>query len=308
MPLIGAGDWNDGINRIGPDGEGESIWLGWFLHTTLLAFAPLADGRGEQARAASWRQCAVSLAHSIERYGWDGGWYVRAFFDDGTPLGTRAGAECQIASIAQSWSVISGAAEPGRAARAMAAVNDRLVRVDDGLVLLFTPPFDDASIDAGYIRGYPPGIRENGGQYTHAALSSVIAFAMLGDGDKAGELFSLLNPNPSRRHTCGRASVQSRTVRRVRRRLRGADPRRPGGAGTGTRARGHGCIEPNSMGSFGFRLRGATLIIDPCVPTAWPGFSIVFTHRSAHYDITVANPDGVSHGVSLASLLTDRRC
>ena len=232
LPLIGTGDWNDGFNRIGPDGKGESIWLGWFLHTALSAFAPLADGRGEAARRASWRQCAATLGHSLERDGWDGSWYLRAFFDDGTPLGTHTGAECKIDSIAQSWGVISGAAEPSRAARAMAAVKDRLVRVDDGLVLLFTPPFDDASIDAGYIRGYPPGIRENGGQCTHAALWSVIAFSMLGNGDKAGELFSLLNPidhaaTPADMH---RYKVEPYVVcADVYAEQRGADPRRPRG-------------------------------------------------------------------------------
>ena len=301
LPLIGTGDWNDGFNRIGPDGKGESIWLGWFLHATLSAFAPLADGRGEQARGASWRQCAAALGQSLERDGWDGSWYLRAFFDDGTPLGTHAGAECQIDSIAQSWGVISGAAEPGRAATAMAAVNDRLVRVDDGLVLLFTPPFDDASIDAGYIRGYPPGIRENGGQYTHAALWSVIAFAMLGNGDKAGELFSLLNPI----HHAGTPADMQRY--KVEPYVVCADVYAEAahvGRGGWTWYTGSGAwmYRTGLEWILGFQLRGATLIIDPCVPKAWPGFSIAFTYRSAHYDITVENPNGVSRGVTRISL------
>jgi cyclic beta-1,2-glucan synthetase len=301
LPLIGTGDWNDGFNRIGPDGKGESIWLGWFLHATLSAFAPLADGRGEQARSTSWRQCAAALGHSLERDGWDGRWYLRAFFDDGTPLGTHAGAECQIDSIAQSWGVISGAAEPGRAARAMAAVTDRLVRVDDRLVLLFTPPFDDASIDAGYIRGYPPGIRENGGQYTHAALWSVIAFAILGDGDKAGELFSLLNPI---HHAGTPADVQRYKVEPY---VVCADVYAEAahvGRGGWTWYTGSGAwmYRTGLEWILGFQLRGATLIIDPCVPKAWPGFSIAFTYRSAHYDITVENPKGDSRGVTRTSL------
>jgi cyclic beta-1,2-glucan synthetase len=301
LPLIGTGDWNDGFNRIGPDGKGESIWLGWFLHTTLSAFAPLADGRGEQARGASWRQCAASLEHSLERDGWDGGWYLRAFFDDGTPLGTHAGAECQIDSIAQSWGVISGAAEPGRAARAMAAVNDRLVRVDDGLVLLFTPPFDDASIDAGYIRGYPPGIRENGGQYTHAALWSVIAFAMLGDGDKAGELFSLLNPihHATTPADMDRYKVEPYVVCADVY----AEPSHVGRGGwTWYTGSGAWMYRTGLEWILGFRLRGTALIMDPCVPTSWPGFTIAFKYLSAHYDITVENPNGVSRGVSRISL------
>src|SRR5258708_8198193 len=192
--LMGTGDWNDGMNGVGELGKGESVWLGWFLHSTLTALAPLAEARGEQARAATWRRHADGLREALEREGWDGGWYRRGYFDDGTPLGSAASSECRIDSIAQSWSVISGAADPGRGARAMAAVEEQLVRRGDGLVLLFAPPFDRTSHDPGYIKGYPPGVRENGGQYTHAAIWSMIAFAMLGDGDKAAELFSILSP------------------------------------------------------------------------------------------------------------------
>ena len=229
LPLMGTGDWNDGMNRVGIGGKGESIWLGWFLHATLSAFAPLADRRGEQTRGDCWRQHAAALGQSLERDGWDGGWYKRAYFDDGTALGVQASEECQIDSIAQSWAVLSGAAERGRAVTAMAAVNERLVRRAERLVLLFTPPFDRTARDPGYIKGYPPGIRENGGQYTHGALWSVIAFAMLGDGDKAGELFSLLNPIT---HSSTRADIyryKVEPVRGVRRCLRRALARRSRG-------------------------------------------------------------------------------
>src|SRR5439155_1399253 len=167
LPLMGTGDWNDGMNRVGVGGKGESIWLGWFLHATLSAFSQLADRRGEQTRVASWRRHTAALGQSLERDGWDGAWYRRAYFDDGTPLGALSSAECRIDSIAQSWGVLSGAAEKGRAAAAMAAVDEQLVRREDGLVLLFTPPFDQIPLDPGYIKGYPSGIRENGGQYTH---------------------------------------------------------------------------------------------------------------------------------------------
>ena len=194
LPLIDAGDWNDGMNCIGEKGDGESVWLGWFLHAALTAFIPLAEARQELVRAASWRAHAVSLQASLEREAWDGDWYRRAFFDDGTPLGSATSEECRIDSIAQSWAVLSGASKPGRAARAMAAVERELIRPEDGLALLFAPPFDKTSLDPGYIKGYPPGVRENGGQYTHAALWSVMAFAALGEGDKAASLFSLLNP------------------------------------------------------------------------------------------------------------------
>jgi len=190
--LIGTGDWNDGMNRVGEQGHGESVWLGWLLHTTLAAFAPLADARLEVARATIWRAHATMLQASLEREAWDGDWYRRGYFDDGTPFGSAMGAECRIDSIAQSWAVISGAAAPERAARAMAAVERELIRPQDKLALLFTPPFDKTPLDPGYIKGYPPGIRENGGQYTHAALWSVMALAELGEGDKAGGLIQSL--------------------------------------------------------------------------------------------------------------------
>ncbi len=194
LPLMGTGDWNDGMNRVGEHGKGESVWLGWFLHTILWEFAKVADSRGEHERAEAWRLHVSALKAALERDGWDGEWYRRAYFDDGTPLGSAENEECKIDSIAQSWGVMSGAAEPGRALRAMRAVDHRLVRRPEGLVLLFTPPFDHTPHDPGYIKGYVPGVRENGGQYTHAAAWTVIAFAALGDGDKAFELFRMMNP------------------------------------------------------------------------------------------------------------------
>jgi len=301
LPLIGTGDWNDGLNRVGVGGKGESVWLGWFLHATLMAFAPLADRRGEQTRGASWRQHASALGQSLERDGWDGGWYLRAFFDDGTPLGGSACDECQIDSIAQSWGVMSGAAERGRAAAAMTAVDEHLVRRDDGLVLLFTPPFDRTPHDPGYVKGYPPGIRENGGQYTHGALWSVIACAMLGDGDRAGELFSLLNPihHGSTPADIDRYKVEPYvTCADVY-----AEPAHVGRGGWTWYTGSAGWMYRAGLEwILGFRLRGTTLSIDPCVPKSWPGFTIAFKYRSAHYDIAVENPNGVSHGVSRVSL------
>ncbi|MEA3184304.1 MAG: hypothetical protein QOJ74_781, partial [Ilumatobacteraceae bacterium] len=164
LPLIGAGDWNDGMDRVGHEGRGESVWLGWFLHIALTAFVPLAEARGEQARADRWRTHLKALGQALESDGWDGDWYLRAYFDDGTPLGSSSNIECRIDSIAQSWSVLSGAADPARAHQAMAAMDEYLIRRGDGLVLLFTPPFDHSPVDPGYIKGYLPGIRENGGQ------------------------------------------------------------------------------------------------------------------------------------------------
>ncbi|HXQ64046.1 MAG TPA: protein ndvB, partial [Steroidobacteraceae bacterium] len=194
LPLIGTGDWNDGLNRVGELGRGESVWLGWLLYAALGDFVPLAEARGDTTRAAAWRTHASTLQAALECEAWDGEWYRRAWFDDGTPLGSATDEECRIDSISQSWAVISGAADRERAGRAMAAVERELIRPQDQLALLFTPPFDKTPLDPGYIKSYPPGIRENGGQYTHAALWSVMALAALGEGDKAGALLSLLNP------------------------------------------------------------------------------------------------------------------
>src|SRR5207248_10542734 len=174
LPLMGSGDWNDGMNRVGEGGRGESVWLGWFLCMTLNSFAALAERVDDLEHAAEWRAHATTLKESLEGEAWDGDWYRRAFFDDGTPLGAAVNDAGRIDSIAQSWSVLSGAADRVRGRRAMAAVEQHLVRRRDRLVLLLTPPFDATALDPGYIKGYPPGVRENGGQYTHAALWSVM--------------------------------------------------------------------------------------------------------------------------------------
>src|SRR6185437_13462246 len=172
LPLMGSGDWNDGMNRVGISGKGESVWLGWFLYAVLESFVPIAEQRGETQRAQAWRAHSAALRAALDK-SWDGEWYRRAYYDDGTPLGTNRDRECKIDSIAQSWSVISGAGNPERAARAMRAVDAHLVREQDGLVALFTTPCDKTKHDPGYIKGYPPGLRENGGQYTHGSIWSL---------------------------------------------------------------------------------------------------------------------------------------
>ena len=297
LPLFGSGDWNDGMNRVGKEGKGESIWLGWFLHATVSAFAPIAKDRGEDTRAMNWRRHAAALREALEREGWDGEWYRRGYFDDGIPLGSAASTECQIDSIAQSWGVISAAGDPARAASAMAAVEKSLVRRADGLAVLFAPPFDQTPLDPGYIKGYPPGIRENGGQYTHAAIWSVLAFAMLGDGDQAGELFSMLNPI---NHASTRAAIQRYKVEPY---VMSADvyaaPAHVGRGGWTWYTGSAGWMYRAGLEwILGFRLRGATLLIDPCVPKGWRGFDIAFQYHSARYEIAVENPRGVSCGVS----------
>ncbi|MGD0020618.1 MAG: phosphorylase, partial [Candidatus Limnocylindrales bacterium] len=301
LPLIGTGDWNDGMNRVGNEGRGESVWLGWFLHTVLAAFAPIAEARGQRPRAERWRAHMKSLRRALERHGWDGDWYRRAYFDDGTPLGSASNAECRIDSIAQSWSVLSGAANPPHAERAMAAVEEYLVRRGDGLVLLFTPPFDHSDVDPGYVKGYLPGIRENGGQYTHGAIWSVLAFAALGDGDKAGELFSILNPI---NHASTRAGVHRYKVEPY---VMAADvytepPHVGRGGWTWYTGSAGWMYQAGVEWILGFRLRGTTLLLDPCIPRAWPRYEIDFRYHSARYLIVVENPHGVSRGVASSEL------
>jgi cyclic beta-1,2-glucan synthetase len=301
LPLIGSGDWNDGMNRVGNEGRGESVWLGWFLYSVLAAFAPIAESRGDQTHGDRWRTHMKTLRRALERDGWDGDWYRRAFFDDGTPLGSAANAECRIDSIAQSWSVLSGAANPRHAERAMAAVEEYLVRRGDGLVLLFTPPFDHSDVDPGYIKGYLPGIRENGGQYTHGAIWSVLAYAELGDGDKAGDLFSIMNPI---NHASTRAGVQRYKVEPY---VMAADvytePPHVGRGGWTWYTGSAGWMYQAGLESIlGFRLRGATLELEPCVPRAWPRYEISFRYHSAKYEIVVENPQGVSRGVASTEL------
>jgi len=301
LPLIGTGDWNDGMNRVGAAGKGESVWLGWFLHTNLWEFARLADARGDHQRAEMWRLHVSALKAALELKAWDGEWYRRAYFDDGTPLGSATNAECRIDSIAQSWGVISGAAEPARGARAMTAVEKYLVRRGEGLVLLFTPPFDQASPDPGYIKGYLPGVRENGGQYTHAAIWSVLAFAALGDGDKAGELFSLLNPI---NHTSTRAGVYRYKVEPyvVAADIYAEPPHVGRGGWTWYTGSAGWMYRAGIEWILGFRLRGTMMHLDPCVPRAWRGFKITFRYHSSRYEIVVENPQGVARGVSSVEL------
>jgi cyclic beta-1,2-glucan synthetase len=296
LPLIGSGDWNDGMNEVGAQGRGESVWLGWFLHATLLAFMPLAQARGDHERAERWRENAAALQTALDSHGWDGSWYRRAYFDDGTAMGSAANAECRIDSIAQSWSVLSGAANPDRARQAMESLHRHLVRRGEGLALLLTPPFERSSPDPGYIQAYPPGIRENGGQYTHAAAWAVIAFAQLGDGDKAGELFSLLNPiNHALTHD---AALRYRVEPYVVAADIYSEPPQVGRGGwtwyTGSAA---WMYRAGLEWILGLRITGSRLLLDPCVPCAWKEFHASLRYRDTRYEIAFTNPRGVVRGV-----------
>ena len=301
LPLFGTGDWNDGMNRVGIQGRGESVWLGWFLHAALLRFAPTAESRGDAERASLWRKHAFTLQAAIDREAWDGDWYRRGYFDDGTPLGSVSSEECRIDSVAQSWAVISGAAPRERALRAMAAVNAQLVNRSEGLVQLFTPAFDRTPHDPGYIKAYPPGLRENGGQYTHAAMWVTLAFALLGDGDRAGELFSLINPV---NHSSTRAAIHRYKVEPY---VVCADvysaPAHIGRGGWTWYTGSAGWMYRTAVEALlGLELRGQILTIDPCVPRSWPGFEVTYKHGSSRYHIAVENPKGVCGGIVRAAL------
>jgi cyclic beta-1,2-glucan synthetase len=298
LPLMGAGDWNDGMDRVGAGGMGESVWLGWFLFAALNDFAKIAEARNASPAtdaARRWRLHAVQLKDALEKNGWDGDWYRRAYFDDGTPLGSVTSADCRIDSIAQSWAVISRAAEPVRAARAMAAVNKYLVQRDQKLSLLFTPPFDQPMHDPGYIKGYPPGIRENGGQYTHAATWAALAFAMLGNGDRAYELISMLNPISHADHPAAlhRYKVEPYVVAAD---LYSMPPHVGRGGWTWYTGSAAWFYRVALEALLGFRKEGESLVLDPCIPRGWPGFEIVYRHGSATYTIAVENPLGVCRG------------
>jgi cyclic beta-1,2-glucan synthetase len=301
LPLMGAGDWNDGMNRVGHEGRGESVWLGWFLLANLKEFAGIADSRAETERAKRWRKGVASLEASLEQEAWDGAWYRRAFFDDGTPLGSVENDECQIDSISQSWAVLSGAGSEERTRQAMESVERRLVRQESGLLLLFSPPFDRTPLDPGYIKGYLPGIRENGGQYTHAAIWSVAAFAMLGEGDKATDLFSMLNPI---RHAGSPKDLQRYKVEPY---AMAADvysepPHEGRGGWTWYTGAASWFYRAGLEWILGFQKQGSALRIDPCIPKEWKSFEIAYRHGDTLYRITVENPKGVCRGVSGVSL------
>ena len=296
LPLIGSGDWNDGMNRVGQHGKGESVWLGWFLYTNLIAWAKLALTRQEPERAQIWHNHAQALQQSLETHGWDGQWYKRAFFDDGTALGSSQNDECQIDSIAQTWAVISGAAENSRATQAMNSLEQHLIKRSDQLILLFTPPFENTTLDPGYIKGYVPGVRENGGQYTHAAIWSVVAFAMLGKGNKATVLFDLLNPIS---HSSNFSQVNQYKVEPyvLSADVYAKDPHIGRGGWTWYTGSSGWLYRAGLESILGFKLRGNRLELDPCIPTNWAEYQIVFKYHNSVYVIKIQNPEGVSTGV-----------
>lgn len=296
LPLMGTGDWNDGMNTVGNCGLGESVWLGWFLATVLEKFSACCLAMGDAEKASQYVAIKTQLATALEDNAWDGSWYRRAYFDNGQPLGSIQNSDCKIDSIAQSWAVISGLGNPQRAVQAMNSLEDYLISRDAGLIKLLTPPFDEGDSEPGYIKGYVPGVRENGGQYTHAAAWVIMAFAKLGDGDKASELFELINPinHTSNLREAARYKVEpyvmAADVYTVHPHIgRGGWTWYTGSAGWMYRA--------GLESILGFQKNGDILIMDPCIPRKWRTYVIQYQYLTSRYDITVSNPEGLNQGV-----------
>jgi len=305
LPLIGSGDWNDGMSRVGIQGKGESVWLGFFLHDVLHQFSALATNHGDTPFAEFCRGEAARLHQNIDQQGWDGAWYRRAYFDDGTPLGSSSSAECRIDSISQSWSVLSGVADASRGRQAMQAVDEHLVRRQAGLIQLLDPPFDKTKLDPGYIRGYVPGVRENGGQYTHGAIWAAMAFAALGDRERAWELTAMINPIS---HTSSVAAVATYKAEPY---VMAADvyalAPHTGRAGWSWYSGSAGWMYRLLVESLlGLRLEGDKLHLSPCLPAGWPGFKIRYRYRATIFHIAVqlipAGPEFAGSSVSVDGL------
>jgi cellobiose phosphorylase len=302
LPLMGSGDWNDGMNLVGDKGRGESVWLAFFLGDVLRQFSEVARSRSDSATALRCEESRVQLRDSIEASAWDGAWYLRAFFDDGRPLGSSKSQECQIDSLPQSWSVMGGAAEPARARSAMDAVDSRLVRRKDGLVQLFDPPFDRSDADPGYIKGYIPGVRENGGQYTHAAVWVAMALAILGEHERAWEIFRILNPV---RHGGDASQIG---VYKVEPYVVAADvyamPPHTGRGGwtwyTGSAGWLYRLLVETLLG---VNLQGEFLQLAPRIPSGWDAVTVHYRHRETVYHIAYSRwkeaPPGVPPDATL---------
>ena len=317
LPLMGSGDWNDGMNRVGEHGKGESVWLGFFLYDVLMQFTEVARMHGDISFAERCGREAAQVRRNIEQHGWDGEWYLRAYFDDGTPLGSARNPECRIDSIVQSWSVLSGAADAGRSRAAMEAVDQHLVRRNDALVQLLDPPFDKSDLNPGYIKGYVPGVRENGGQYTHAAIWAAMAFARLGDSRRAWELLTMINPLNHAR------SPEEMATYKVEPYVVAADvyalsPHIGRGGWTWYTGSAGWMYTLILESLLGLRREGEKLRFAPCLPGDWETFKVHYRYRETVYHVSVlqvhpgngemsVTVDGVEQFDKAIPLVDDRR-
>ncbi|SES70409.1 GH36-type glycosyl hydrolase domain-containing protein [Anaerobranca gottschalkii] len=297
IPLMGSGDWNDGMSTVGNKGKGESVWLGWFLYKILQDFKGITEYMGESDRAARYEKIAEEIVENIEKNAWDGQWYLRAFYDNGKPLGSSQNTECIIDSLGQTWSIISGGGKnTERIQMAMDSVEKYLIKRDQGLIQLFTPPFDKSDQQPGYIKGYVPGVRENGGQYTHAAIWVILAYALKGDGDKAWELFNLVNPiNHSR--TPIEASTYKVEPYVIAADVYAVAPHIGRGGWTWYTGAAGWMYRVGLEHIIGFKLSGDKLTVDPCIPKDWQEYTIKYNYGETSYLITVRNPEKYNKGV-----------
>ena len=316
LPLMGSGDWNDGMNKVGEHGKGESIWLGFFLYDVLMRFSEVALRRNDVSFAERCRSEAARVRESIEQQGWDGEWYRRAYFDDGTPLGSASDPECQIDSIVQSWSVLSRAGDGKRSRMAMAAVDQRLVRRRDALIQLLDPPFDKSNLDPGYIKGYVPGVRENGGQYTHAAIWTAMAFAALGDNRRAWEMLAIINPvnHGATPESVGTYKVEPYVIAAD---VYAVSPHTGRGGWTWYTGSAGWMYRLIVDSILGLRIETDKLQFAPCLPAHWKEFKVHYRYRETVYHIVVRQTsdasgttlivDGVEQNDKAILLVDDRR-
>jgi cyclic beta-1,2-glucan synthetase len=301
LPLMGCGDWNDGMNLVGNKGQGESVWLGFFLYDVLTKFAPVAQAQGDDDFAALCQSEALELQKNIESHGWDGEWYRRAYFDNGEVLGSHTNAECQIDSLPQSWAIISGAGDADRSQKAMNAVEKRLIKPESSLMQLFDPPFDHSDLNPGYIKGYIPGVRENGGQYTHAAIWSAMAFALMGENEKAWQLFDMLNPI----HHGG--TPEQIALYKVEPYVVAADvytvaPHLGRGGWTWYTGSAGWMYQLLITTLLGIHLEGEQLHLKPRLPKHWPSCKIHYRFKQTVYHITFINAQDDADQINLLTL------
>lgn len=297
IPLMGSGDWNDGMNMVGNKGKGESVWLAWFIYKTLKNFIPICLMKGDNELSEKYKKIASEIANSTEENAWDGSWYKRAFFDDGTPLGSSQNTECKIDSISQSWSLISGASKQKRAKEAMDSVENYLIDYDNALIKLLSPPFDKGNLNPGYIKGYVPGVRENGGQYTHAAIWVIMAYTIMGDGDKAWKLYNMINPiNHTRTPIeCAKYKVEPYVMAAD---VYAVEPNVGRGGWTWYTGSSGWMYRVGIENILGFKKRGETLLIDPCIPKDWGKYEIQYKYKDrTKYIIEIENPEKLNRGV-----------
>jgi cyclic beta-1,2-glucan synthetase len=292
---MGAGDWNDGMNRVGARGRGESVWLAWFCIATAKSFAELCDRRGVPHLADAWRRRARELEGAVAEVGWDGEWYRRAFDDEGRPWGSASCEECRIDSIAQSWSVLSGAAPSERAEQALLSAERHLVREDDGVARLLWPPFDTTPRDPGYIKAYPPGIRENGGQYTHAAVWLAWAFAAIGDGDRAARIFRLASPI---HHSADSAQIRRYRVEPyvIAADIGALSPHAGRGGWTWYTGSAAWAWRFVVEAMLGLRREHGRLRIAPCLPRDWRAYEATLQSERGVLEVRVEDPEGIGRG------------